>query len=152
MNDPGWDKQGCGMAVKVWHGSLRGSSSRWGKQEGHLYNHPGGANRQINRLGIWWRKAQKDPFSLISVPVKTSVVALTRCSAPSPQLWSHRSSRARGCQPARPADSRWTCPGHRLQGWLKPLLEAGAGRVCCRCAVLENCATWGESYRRKSIS
>lgn len=85
MNDPECDKQECGMAVKVWHGSLHGASGRWGEQIEDSSLLLGGPIREINRFSIWWRRGQNDPFSLINVPVKTSpVVVLTGCRAHSP--------------------------------------------------------------------
>lgn len=64
-NDPECDKQGSGMAVKVWHGGLHGSSGRWGEQERLLYNHPGGPNSQINRLSIGEEQHKKTPSTLL---------------------------------------------------------------------------------------
>lgn len=53
MNNPECDKQECGMAVKVWHGNLHGTSGRWGEQIEDSSLLLGGPIREINRFSIW---------------------------------------------------------------------------------------------------
>lgn len=113
---------------------------------------PTGAIRQINRVGIWWRRAQKDPFSLISVPVEISPVVVLRCCRAQSPAAAGVTELAMSELSSQP--DLLTAEGPvQVTGSIWCLCEAGADHeFCWRCAVVEKLCQQERELRRKRIS